>query len=233
MLLYRVAPYLASVTDPDRPGHPAYLHRPAQGRGRLDNREIYDVWYLALTQSGAIGETFFSIPVWKDEMFLFGDSIPGARYALHRFSIEDECPIIDLDDSQTLVDYGLRPTQIVTPNRSLSQRWALKLYEDKNPSSGYAWHGIRWWSRTHSDWPVLGLFRCIPEYIDTEHLSIKHPAVRDAAAVLRRKIKGGKQAGTRGGMSRIYRSRQANPANKQSLGAGYRGIQTPTSMDAR
>src|SRR5262245_6778359 len=119
MLLYRVAPYDPRAKKSDTPGHPEYLHRP-QGGGRVDNPGLYDAWYLSLTEAGAIGETFQGHPIWSDKMFNF-PRITGAHYALHMFSVPNDCRIIDLDDSQTLVDKGLRPTQVVTPNRSVTQ----------------------------------------------------------------------------------------------------------------
>jgi hypothetical protein len=162
MLLYRVAPYLATITDSAVPGHPEYLHRP-QGNGRVDNPSLYDVWYLSLTEAGAVGEVFASHPKWNDSIFKFR-KLRGARYSLHTFSVPDNCPIIDLDDAQSLLDRGLRPTQIVSLNRTVTQAWAKRLFHEPG-ATGPAWHGARWWSRLYPDWPVIGLWRTKPSYV--------------------------------------------------------------------
>jgi hypothetical protein len=186
MLLYRVAPYLASATDKSQPGHPEYLHRP-QGQGRVDNPGIYDVWYLSVTEAGAIGETFASHPVWDDDIFNFRD-LPSARFALHTFSIPNNCRIIDLDDARALLELGLRPTQVITTNKSVTQGWAMTLYQS-NSATGPAWDGVRWWSRHHPDWPVMGLWRTVPQYQETSALTVSHTAVKDAAQTLIRNIR--------------------------------------------
>ena len=186
MLLYRVAPYLATVRDSALSGHPEYLHRP-QGNGRVDNPRLYDVWYLSLTEAGAVGEVFASHPEWNDEVFDF-KKLPGARFALHTFSIPDNCRIIDLDDAQYLADRGLRPTQIVSLNRTVTQAWAENLFHEQ-AASGPAWDGARWWSRLHPDWPVVGLWRTKPTFVRTSTLALTHPAVVDAAQTLNRVIK--------------------------------------------
>ena len=185
MLLYRVAPYLASAKPKD-PGHPEYLPSPL-GEGRIDNRGLYHVWYLSVTEAGAIGEVFEGHPIWNDKMFKY-KGISGARFALHTFSVPDACRIVDLDDAQRLLDYGLRPTQVVSRNKSVTQIWARKLYNDVI-MTGPAWEGVRWWSRLNPDWPVIGLFRVTPTYVRTSALEPAHPAVQDAAQTLRRRIK--------------------------------------------
>ncbi|MBY6366918.1 RES family NAD+ phosphorylase [Rhodococcoides corynebacterioides] len=187
MLLYRIAPYSSAAADSSQPGHPSYLHKPAQGYGRVDNAGIYDVWYLSRTEAGAVGEVFARYTEWQEVMFDFR-AIAGARYALHTYSVHDDCKIIDLDDAQALVDVGLRPTQVVTRNRTVTQRWAQKLY-NQTTMTGMAWDGVQWWSRHHSDWPVLGLWRTAPTYVRTSELSMAHSAVVDAAGTLNRRTK--------------------------------------------
>src|ERR1700719_1710944 len=148
MLLYRVAPYLATAADASQPGHPMYLP-PSKGKGRVDNPSLYSVWYLSLTEAGAVGEIFASHPVWKDAMLDYVD-LTGARFALHTFYIPDSSRIIDLDNAKYLFDRGLRPTQVVSVNRAVTQSWAKDLFHEPG-ATGPAWHGVRWWSRHHPD----------------------------------------------------------------------------------
>jgi hypothetical protein len=189
MLLYRVAPYSAAAKVPTQAGHPSYLHKP-QGLGRIDNPGVYDVWYLSHTEAGAVGETFARFTEWQDAMFDFKNipDSPEARYALHTYSVPDNCRIVDLDDAQALTDNGIRPTHVVTPNRTVTQRWAHKLY-NATTMTGLAWDGVQWWSRHNPNWPVLGLWRTVPEYVQSSELSVTHAAVIDAAAAITRTIK--------------------------------------------
>jgi hypothetical protein len=184
MLLYRVSPYLPG-SPAGEPGSPTYLHKP-QGTGRLDNPTYYDVWYLSLTEAGAVGETFAAHPKWPDKIFKFG-KLAGARFALHTFQLSDSCPLLDLDDANNLVERSLRPSQVVTLNRGITQQWALRIWNELG-SSRHRWDGIRWWSRHSSDWPVVALWTDAPKCVDTEDLSTRHKAVVEAAGVLNRQI---------------------------------------------
>lgn len=183
MLFYRVGPYLPGA-DPSAPGGPLYLHRP-QGRGRVDNDAFYAVWYLSVNEAGAVGEVFAQHPTWTNAMFNFGTRLPGAKYALFTFSLDDHCPILELDDPKALLDRGIRPSRVVSLNRAETQAWALNAWMETGPT-GRRWSGIRWWSRHNSDWPVLGIWGVDPVHVRTVELDIDHPAVVDAANHLKR-----------------------------------------------
>lgn len=184
MLAYRVTPY-AIGAEVGAPGSPTYLHKP-QLNGRLDNPDYYDVWYLALTEAGAVGETFASHPKWTDKIFDF-KRLPGAKFALHTFHLPDGCPLLDLDDAASLLERGLRPSQIVTLNRSTTQSWALKVWNEIG-SRGRKWHGVRWWSRHSAEWPIVALWNGTPKCVDSEELTLAHKSVVEAAHVLNRSI---------------------------------------------
>jgi hypothetical protein len=186
MLYYRIFPFHASAI-PGQPGHATYLYKP-QGPGRLDNPRYYEVWYLAADMSGAVGEVFGDLPTWSDAMFDF-PKIPGSRKAIGVFELPDDLPILDLDDARNLLDRGLRPTQVVERNRSASQSWALKIWQECAPASGDpTWHGVRWWSFHRPQWRVLGVWGHSPICRDVQVLSVDHVAVRDAASQLRKRV---------------------------------------------
>jgi hypothetical protein len=184
MLLYRVSPYQPGSED-GAPGSPTYLHKP-QRDGRIDNPIYYNVWYLSLTAAGAVGETFASHPKWPDELFDFGTS-SDTRFALHTFKLSDACRVLDLDDAHNLAERVLRPTQIVTLNRSVTQGWALRIWNEL-AGDRRRWDGVRWWSRHSAEWPIIALWTGTPTHVDTEDLSTKHKAVVEAASVLNRSI---------------------------------------------
>ena len=185
MLLYRVVPVAAGAKSGE-PGHPEYLHRP-QGGGRLDNPAHYDLYYLSATESGAVGESLAKFRQWTDSIFDF-KKVPGATLSLCTFVVPDGTRMIDMDDSRTLMAMGLRPTQVVTLNRAVTQSWALRVWEEHD-HAGRKWDGIRWWSRHHTEWAVMGLWNATLTLDKVEPLDLSHRAVRDAAETLNRVIR--------------------------------------------
>jgi hypothetical protein len=187
MLLYRVFPYLEGARE-DQPGHPQYLHRP-QGSGRLDNPGEYDCWYLAGEASGAVGETFGDLVLWTPSMFSF--PYIGAQRALGTYRVDDATPILDLDDPRVLLDRHLRPTQVVSRQRTVTQQWALSIFLEEH-NDKRAWSGVRWWSYHRPQWQILGLWSVVPECVEVEPLTLRHPAVVDAAAALSKQVQRGR-----------------------------------------
>lgn len=184
MILYRVVPFVAGA-KPGNPGHPEYLHTP-QVDGRLDNPAHYSLFYLSATESGVVGESLAQHPKWTKSVFDF-KKVPGSTLSLCSFVVPDSAQIIDMDDASILLSLGLRPTQVITPNRSVTQSWALRIWE-QHDHRGRKWDGVRWWSRHHSDWPVMGLWNWTMTLDRVEPLDLDHRAVRDAASTLNRLI---------------------------------------------
>lgn len=179
MLLYRVFPYLPAARR-GAPGHPLYVH-PDQGKGRWDNSAHYLAWYLAQEPTSAVGEVFAALGTWRDEMFAF-PQVPGARRALGVYRLADDLPYVDLDDAQTLVERGMRPSQVIERNRPYTQAKALEIYQEQR------WNGIRWWSLHRPQWRVWCLWEIDPACEDVQALEIDHAAVRDAASTLAKPI---------------------------------------------
>ncbi len=187
MLVYRVFPFLATA-DSGEPGHPDYLH-PDQGKGRLDNPDRYRCWYVALEASGAVGEAFADLLHWREEMFPF-PALAGSRRALGTYEIPDDTPLLDLDDARSLLDRGLRPTQVIERNRPATQAWALRAFEEIDHDGTARWSGVRWWSFHRPQWRVLGLWGQAPRHIEVDRLDLEHPAVVDAAGALAKPLSG-------------------------------------------
>jgi hypothetical protein len=191
VIVYRVFAHDPAATD-GSPGSAAYLHRP-QGRGRLDNPAAYDLWYFAVVPEGAIGEVFGDLTEWVDDMFQ-APYLPGARRALGRFEVPDDLNILDMDDARTLLDRGLRPTQVVARNRSATQTWALDIFRETAHDGSRKWDGIRWWSYDRPQWPVIGLWvapgdRPRSRVVGVDLLDLFHPSVLDAATTLARQVR--------------------------------------------
>ena len=180
MLLYRVLPWLRDAA-PGEPGHALYVPEP-QGKGRADNRGTYNVLYLSSAPSGAVAETFGELAVWSSEMFV-RPGLPRSVRALVAYDLPDEAPVFDLDDARALDALGLRPSQVVTRDRVVTQRWALAIYEQDR------WVGVRWWSYYDPKWYSYALWdisTLAPQRETIRPLTIDEPAVIQAAETLHR-----------------------------------------------
>ncbi|MFE9747766.1 RES domain-containing protein [Saccharothrix saharensis] len=187
MLVYRVFPHVPSAPL-GVPGHASYLHSSGQKLGRLDNPTHYNVWYLSYTSCGAIGETFGSqFTTWSNAMFDF-PRLTGSKRALATYNVPDDLSILNLDDAQNLLDRSMRPTQVVERNRSATQAWALRIFNERDDHGHRKWQGVEWWSFHRPQWRILGLWAVSPRVVDVDDLDTKHHAVIDAAATLQKVI---------------------------------------------
>jgi hypothetical protein len=78
--------------------------------------------------------------------------LPNSRYALATFEIAQSRPICNLDDAAELQAQGLRPSRVVTRDRSVTQAWATKMYQSRR------FAGVSWWSYYEPDWRNLGIW---------------------------------------------------------------------------
>src|SRR5450755_4328624 len=169
MLAYRVFPHLPEATW-GAAGHA--MHADRQGSGRLDNPGHYRIWYLTLEPGGAVAETFGDIGEWDSGMFEF-PPIPGSRRALATYLLDDNIPLLNLDDAWNLYTRGLRPTQIIARNRAATQAWALNVYNERNGRGTRTWHGITWWSYHRPQWRILGYWGdTTPQLLDVQELTL-------------------------------------------------------------
>lgn len=148
--LFRVLPYLPSAR-PRTPGHPLHVP-PSTGAGRVDNPALYQVLYLGDSAAGAIAEAFGWARQWDASLFRGTPSLPGSVRALARYALPDEVAVCDLDDARRLVELGLRPSQVVTRERAVTQRWAGELF------ARAVFAGVRWWSYYDPRWGSVGLW---------------------------------------------------------------------------
>jgi hypothetical protein len=184
MLLYRVIPYLKQALA-GRPGHPLYLN-PAQGEGRLDNSDRYLIYYFSRESSGAIGEKFSRYQPWTEAMLDCGE-LDGGVYALATYWLPDDVPLLDMDNPATLQRLGIRPTQVVEPNRSATQEWVRLVYDEHNAQGRRRWDGLRLWSSHRACWSIVGYWgRLNPKVLAIQVLKMEHPAVVDAGLSLGR-----------------------------------------------
>ena len=178
--LYRVFPWLREARG-GQPGHPAFV--PGGGAGRIDNPEHYLALYLSDGPGGACAEAFFFKSIWDTKMLRGSPRLPGSVQAIATFDLDPAIAIRDLDDASRLVTLALRPSQVVTRNRQVTQSWALAIFQQQN------FGGIRWWSYhdprwgSHGVWATSGL-----ELRGVEPLTLDHAGLIEAATVLNRRF---------------------------------------------
>lgn len=178
-LAYRVF-VLDPKAKPGEGGHPGYLYRP-QRTGRIDNANHYDTWYLSETPEGAIGEVFGNLAEWSDDMFL-SRFVPSGRRVLGVFDMPDDTPLLDLDDANNLLQWGLRPRQVVIRDRAMTQGWALRIFQHRDGAGRRMYDGVKWWSFQRPQWTVFGIWVSLGQtapftYLHHEDLNVKHYAV--------------------------------------------------------
>lgn len=184
MLFHRVIPYLRDAAV-GCPGHPLYLN-PAQGEGRLDNSDRYLVYYFSIESSGAVGEKFGRRQEWTESMFA-DPGASGGVYSLVMYWLPDEIRLLDLNNAANLHTRGMRPTQVVEPNRSATQEWVLPIFDERNVRGARRWDGVEFWSSFRSSWRIVGYWGTTePLVLKVEQLEMRHPAVVDAARSLGR-----------------------------------------------
>ena len=109
--------------------------------------------------------------------------LPGSTRAIATYVPGSDLAIFDLDDADALGQLGLRPSQVVTRERAVTQRWARAIYEQGN------WGGVRWWSYYDPKWysyAVWDIARLTLRPTSVQALAIDHPVVVEAAETLRR-----------------------------------------------
>jgi hypothetical protein len=159
------------------------LHIPLQGGGRLDNPDLYSVFYAGSAEAGAVAEAFGRFPEWTAAILKGSPSLPGSFRAIARYRMADALGICDLDDPVQLVALQLRPSTVVSRDYSRTRDWARRIY------LGGGWGGVRWWSYYDSRWFSFGIWDASQVSLqDVRELRLDDAALLDAARVISRRI---------------------------------------------
>jgi hypothetical protein len=180
MKLYRVFPWIekAAVHEPG-----GVFFVPPQGTGRIDNPDHYGVLYASDSAAGSIAETFNRNPYgmhWTPRMLR--PRLPGAVTALAEITprVPDSF-LCDLDKPQQLVTQTLRPSNVITRERTATQAWALGIFEQQR------FAGVRWWSYHESHWGSIGLWDIqllLDSIVTMRPLSLDDDSLQEAAKTL-------------------------------------------------
>jgi hypothetical protein len=178
--LWRVLP-LDPRARPREPGGPLWFPRALQGTGRHDNPDIYGCLYVAEAAASAVAEAlrpFSGSGNLSPAMLERG----GRRLSLAPLSSPDNATLIDLDEPRVLRSERLRPSEVATRRRSVTQEYAARLHR-RHPDAV----GLRWWSTLESSWINVTLFDRALRRLSAgrpEELAPDHPAAVEAAQLL-------------------------------------------------
>ena len=179
MILYRCFAYNRRSKPADADG-PLWFPREYQGEGRHDNPDVYGCLYLSERETSGVVEQLarFRGQPLRPELLL-RRRLP---LALASIELREEEELIDLDDPRRLARERLRPSQVATRARDVTQPQALALYRRHETAAG-----LRWWSLFESLWASVTVFHRAARRLrlrDVRVLAVDDAAVVEAAELL-------------------------------------------------
>ena len=175
--LFRVIPYIGNAKRNDA-GNPTYFPENL-GVHRVDNLDHYKVAYLANSSECALAEKFGYLSEWRSTLLRPEVSLPRSKWALINYKLDESSKIFEMDDPQNLVKLKVRPSKVVTRDRTITQNWALKVFKTQKNS------GVSWWSYYNPDWGCAGIWdlKQLSVY-SVEILTLEHPAFKQASIAI-------------------------------------------------
>jgi hypothetical protein len=182
VILWRLAPWRASARVDER-GGALWFPRELQGAGRHDNPGSYGCLYTSESSLSAVAEAlapFRGSGQLTPSMLLRG----GQPLALVQLALDEAVgdAIVDLDDPPTLSRRRLRPSEVATCERHVTQAYAARIF-GRQPRA----LGLRWWSTLEASLMNVTLYDRARVHLEAggvEVLTVVHPAVVQAAALL-------------------------------------------------
>jgi len=180
VILWRLLP-LAPDLAPSSPGGALWFPRELQGTGRHDNPDRYGCLYLSESSMSAVAEALvpFRGTGELSQRMLVRANLP---LTLAQIDCADDERLIDLDDPEVLTRTRLRPSEVATKARAVTQLYAARIF-NTHPAAV----GLRWWSTLEASLTNFTLYdRAGPilRLIDVEPLTLEHSATREAADLL-------------------------------------------------
>ena len=164
MILFRCLAW-DKAAAPRARGGPVWFSRMLQGNGRHDNPEVYGCLYVSVEPVSAVAEQLQRLAGTSLEA---PDLIRrGLPLALAAIDFDESGELVDLDDPVVLVGERLRPSQIATNDRSVTQAGASEIHARHAQAVG-----LRWWSTIEALWPNVTLFDRAEELLTVEDV---HP----------------------------------------------------------
>jgi hypothetical protein len=162
---------------PGKPDSPLWFPREFQGEGRHDNPELYGCLYLADRAVSCVVEQLARFRGQRLSAPLLVRR--GLPLALAELDLDEHATLLDLDDPVVLRRERLRPSQVATRQRAVTQPQARELH-DSHPDAA----GLRWWSSYEALWANITLFDRAALMLRTRSiraLAVDDPVVVEAA----------------------------------------------------
>lgn len=177
MQLFRVFDWDGSSAG-NAPGGPLFVARRLQGAGRHDAPDKYGAWYCSRDLVSAVAESikFARGQVLEDSDFV---SAGGTVRTLIELRLDEAVRLVDLDDPRELVTRRIRPSQVATGRRPVTQGIASAIFDEG--ATGFTWR-----STLEAEWSNVTLFheralRHVSIVAPPTRLSSRLPEVKAAA----------------------------------------------------
>jgi RES domain-containing protein len=161
----------------DEPDGPLWFPRPYQGEGRHDNPDVYGCLYLADRAVSCVVEQLARFRGQRlSPSLLRRRRLP---LALAELELDQSVEIVDLDEPAVLQRERLRPSEVATRHRDVTQPQARTLHQ-RHPRAA----GLRWWSSHEALWANVTVFDRARRQLHlrgVRALSITDPATIEAA----------------------------------------------------
>lgn len=178
-MLFRVYPGIGSA-DPGGPGGALFVARGKQRGGRHDAPTRYGALYASRRSLSAVAEF---VALFRGQA-LPEDAFSSGERRLYLAAMDDSAlgGLVDLDDPAELVRRSLRPSEVSTRDRDVTQPIGQRLFDE-------GVDGFSWWSTIEASWQNVTLFaeRARPKLRLVEPplpLDRDVPDVREAARLL-------------------------------------------------
>jgi hypothetical protein len=176
LILYRCFAWSERARPGEQDG-PLWFPREFQGEGRHDNPEVYGCLYLADREVSCVVE---QLARFRGQRLVAGMlRRRGLPLALAELELDDAADVIDLDEPRVLVRERLRPSNVATRRREVTQPQALALHRKHEEAAA-----LRWWSSYEAQWANYTIFdRAAPRLSlrAIRELSVEDPTVIEAA----------------------------------------------------
>jgi hypothetical protein len=176
VILYRCFAWNTAAGDAGRDG-PLWCPREFQGEGRHDNPDLYGCVYLADRAVSGIVEQLARFRGQRLSAALLRRR--GLPVGLAELELADRAELVDLDDPVVLRREKLRPSNVATRDRTITQPQARTLH-GRHPAAA----GLRWWSTYEAQWTHVTLFDRAIRHLEVRQiraLTVDDPDVVEAA----------------------------------------------------
>ena len=165
---------------PDEQDGPLWVPRAFQGDGRHDNPDLYGCLYLTDREISAVVEQLARFRTQRLQTALLRRR--GLPLTLAALELDDVVEVVDLDDPRVLVRERLRPSEVATRRREVTQHQARALHGVRPRAAA-----LRWWSTFEASWANYTVFdRALPalSVVGMRELTIEDDSVAGAADFL-------------------------------------------------